>query len=196
MRKINYTYLVLLFCSSTIFGQNSNEFNLIKLDATWGQEVLRFPARNMDYIGVGEVRFPPNGWRDPAHKNFWSYTYAWKIDVNREIPTSELEIDLVKYFNSLNHIDMADKTNEHYATASVLKAKKDNETTFFKGTVNIFDRFATHKMITLYVSIESRLCKKEKSTTLLFKFSPKNFTHETWNTTLKKVELYDDLCHE
>jgi len=187
--------LLLLFCSSTILGQN-NEFNLIKLDSTWGQEVLRFPARNMDYIGVGEVRFPPKGWRNPTHKNFWSYAYAWKIDVNREIPTNELEINLVKYFNSLNHIDMDDKTNEHYTSASVLKVKKDNETTFFKGTVNIFDRFATHKMITLYVSIENRHCKKEKSTKLLFKFSPKFFTDETWSTTLKKVDLYDDLCHE
>jgi len=45
-------FLILLFCSGFTFGQN-NEFNLIKLDSTWGQEVLRFPARDMDYIGVG-----------------------------------------------------------------------------------------------------------------------------------------------
>lgn len=60
---------LLLLYSITTFGQK-NEFSLIKLDSTWGQEVLRFPARNMNYIGVGEVRFPPKGWIKPEHTFF------------------------------------------------------------------------------------------------------------------------------
>ena len=90
---------LLLLCSITSFGQK-NEFSLIELDTTWGQEVLRFPARNMDYIGVGEVRFPPKGWIKPENTFFWSYTYAWSINLNSEITEKELELDLVKYFIS------------------------------------------------------------------------------------------------
>lgn len=183
----------LLLSSIFTFGQK-NEFNLIKLDSTWGQEVLRFPARNMDYIGVGEVRFPPKGWVNPEHKNFWSYMYAWSINANREIPEKELELDLVKYFNSLNKIKMNETANIQYSSAKVTKTKKEKATTFFKGSVKIFDRFVTNKMIILNVLIESHYCKKEKKTILLFKFSPKRFTHKTWEM-LKEIKLQDDFCN-
>jgi len=170
-----------------------NEFDLIDLDATWGKEVLRFPARNMDYYGVGEVRFPPKGWRNPKHNNFWSYMYAWSIDVARKIPKKELEIDLVKYFNSLNHINMNDVKNKHYSLATVKKINQKGTTTFYRGTVKIFDRFATHTMISLNVFIESHYCKRKKKTILLFKFSPKGFKHQTWKM-LEKIKLNADFC--
>ena len=184
---------MLLFCSIFTFGQN-NEFNLIKLDSSWGQEVLRFPARHMDYIGVGEVRFPPKrGWIQPKHDFFWSYTYAWSINVNRKIPTKELETDLVKYFNSLNKIRMDSLTDKRYSSAKVIKIKTEKRITFYKGSVKIFDRFATNKMISLNVLIESNYCEKEKKTVLLFKFSPKEFTHKTWQT-LNDIKLHSYLC--
>ena len=184
--------IITLLFTAFAFGQK-NEFNIIKLDSTWGQEVLRFPARNMNYIGVGEVRFPPKGWINPEHKNFWSYTYAWKINVNRKITVKELALNLVKYFNSLNKIEMDDRKNNQYTSASVSKIKSENSTTFFTGKVNIFDRFATNKRITLHVKIESHYCKKEKKTVLLFKFSPKDFKHKTWEM-LEKVKLLSDAC--
>ena len=190
--KFRTLIVLLLFSSTIIFGQK-NEFNLIALDSTWGQEVLRFPARSMNYRGVGEVRFPPKGWIEPNHKNFWSYTYAWSIDVNREIPEKEFEIDLVKYFNSLNRIEMDDIKNKNYTSAKISKTEQKNTTTFYKGKVNIFDRFATNKMITLNVLIESNYCKKSKKTNILFKFSPKGFTHETWGM-LNKIKLLSNLC--
>ncbi|MFY0630765.1 MAG: hypothetical protein JXR05_10320 [Flavobacteriaceae bacterium] len=191
MKKTTLILLVLL-CSISAIGQK-NEFNLIKLDSTWGQEVLRFPARSMDYIGVGEVRFPPKGWIKPKHDFFWSYTYAWSINVNRKIPEKELEMDLVKYFNSLNKVDMNALTDSRYTSAKVIKIKKEKTTTFFKGEVNIHDRFATNKRLTLNVRIKSHYCKKKKKTLLLFKFSPKEFTHNVWNT-LNEIELYSHLC--
>jgi len=186
-------FIIALFFAVFTFGQK-NEFNLIKLDSTWGQEVLRFPARHMDYIGVGEVRFPPKGWINPEHDLFWSYTYAWSINVNRKIKEEELEIDLVKYFNSLNKIEMDSITDKRYSLAKVTKTKKVKSTTFFEGQLKIFDRFATNKMITLNVLIESNYCKKAEKTILLFKFSPKEFNHNIWNTTLKKIKLFNNLC--
>lgn len=180
------------FFTVLAFGQK-NEFNLIKLDSTWGQEALRFPARNMNYIGVGEVRFPPKGWIQPEHKNFWSYMYAWSINVNREIPEKELALDLVKYFNSLNNVDMNDIKNKQYTSAYISKIERVNSTTFFNGKVKIFDRFATNKQITLNVKIESHYCIKEKRTVLLFKFSPKEFNLKTWEM-LEKIKLHLDVC--
>lgn len=189
----NTIILFFYFCSISAFSQKS-EFNLIELDSTWGQEVLRFPARNMNYIGVGEVRFPPNGWIKPQHQNFWSYTYAWKININRKVTEKQLGLDLVKYFNSLNKIEMVDKTNKHYTSASVSKVERKNTTTYFTATVKIFDRFATNKQIVLNVLIESQHCKKKKNTIILFKFSPKEFNHKTWEM-LEKVKLHKNICN-
>jgi hypothetical protein len=191
MKKKIFIFTLLLSSIFT-FGQK-NEFNLIKLDSTWGQEVLRFPARSMNYIGVGEVRFPPKGWIKPEHAFFWSYTYAWSINVNRKITEKELELNLVKYFNSLNKVDMNATTDKRFSSAKVTKTKKEKVVTFFKGTVRIFDRFATNKQITLNVLIESHYCKKEKKTLILFKFSPKEFKHKVWKT-LNEIKLYSHLC--
>ncbi len=170
-----------------------DEFDLINLDTTWSKEVLRFPARNMNYTGVGEVRFPPKGWKNPKHNNFWSYTYAWSINVNRKFSEKELEIDLVKYFNSLNQIDINDIKNKHYSSAIITKTKQNGATIFYNGRLKIFDRFATNKMIRLNVLIESHYCKKKRKTTILFKFSPKAFKHLTWEM-LEKVKLYSNSC--
>ena len=192
MMKNKIVLSIFLICSAFTFGQNE-EFNLIKLDSTWGQEVLRFPARNMDYIGVGDIRFPPKGWINPEHTFFWSYTYAWSINVNRKIPTTELEIDLVKYFNSLNKVDVNDKTDKRIATATIIKKKRKKTTTFFEGKVATFDRFATNKRFVLNVKIESNYCKKTKKTVLLFTFSPKDFKHEVWET-LDTIKLNKTFC--
>ncbi|MEE9408817.1 MAG: hypothetical protein V3V28_12165 [Polaribacter sp.] len=193
MKNITITLIsILLFCSIFTYGQN-DEFNLIKLDSTWGQEVLRFPARDMDYIGVGDIRFPPKGWIKPDHTFFWSYTYAWSINVNRKIPESELELDLEKYFNSLNRVAINDKTDKRKATATVTKKGRNKSTIFYEGKVATYDRFATNKRFTLNVKIENHFCKKTQKTILLFTFSPKDFTHKVWET-LNKIELNNGLC--
>lgn len=189
MKKILFIFA--FFFSFAVFTQKS-EFNLIELDSTWGQEVLRFPARYINYIGVGEVRFPPKGWRQPKHPNFWSYTYAWSIDVNKEIKAKELAINLVKYFNSLNKIEMDDIKNPNKSSATVIKIKRRKSVTFFEGKVTIYDRFATKKTLVLNVKIESHFCEKSEKTVLLFKFSPKEFYHITWKM-LNKIELKKEV---
>ena len=188
----NTLFIIALFFTVFTFGQK-NEFNLIKLDSTWGQEVLRFPARDMDYVGVGDIRFPPKGWIKPEHPFFWSYTYAWSINVNRKIPESELELDLEKYFNSLNRVDVTNKNDKRIATATVTKIKRKKSVTFYEGKVHTYDRFATNKRFVLNVKIESNYCKKTKKTVLLFTFSPKDFKHEVWET-LDTIKLKNGIC--
>lgn len=188
----NILLLAALIYSTLIIGQ-SEEFNLIQLDSTWGQEVLRFPARDMSYNGVGEIRFPPKGWINPKHTFFWSYTYAWSINLNEKITTEELEIDLVKYFNSLNKVDVNDETDMRKASAIITDTKTIKTTSFFEGKVATYDRFATNKRFILNVKIESNFCTESKRTVLLFTFSPKEFTHEVWKT-LNNIELEKGFC--
>jgi hypothetical protein len=83
-------------------------------------------------------------------------------------------------------------TDNRYSSAKV--TKKEKATTFFKGYVKIFDRFATNKMITLNVLIESYYCKKDKKTVILFKFSPKEFKHKTWEM-LERIKLHKNVCN-
>ncbi|MFK8060479.1 MAG: hypothetical protein AB8B78_10350 [Polaribacter sp.] len=193
MKNKTFTILsIVLFCSSFTFGQNE-EFNLIKLDSTWGQEVLRFPARNINYVGVGDIRFPPKGWINPKHTFFWSYTYAWKVTANKQVTAKELVMNLEKYFNSLNKIELEDTTNKNSATATIFKKKKKKLTTFFEGKVATYDRFATHKRFTLNVKIESSFCKKTQKMCILFTFSPKEFSHKVWKN-LNEIELINGVC--
>jgi len=193
MKKISL-FFTLLCCAFFSFGQNYKDIHLIDIDSLWGKEIFRFPARNMDYKGVGEVRFPPKGWRTQEHINFWTYTFAWDINLNTKITEKELEINLVKYFNSLNTIEMKATTDNRFSSAKVIQTKQEKVTAFFKGSLRIFDRFTTKKMIPLNVLIESHYCKKKKRTILLFKFSPKEFGHEVWTTTLKKIKLHTLIC--
>lgn len=190
--KFTIVIIILLFCSIFTFAQN-NEFNLIKLDSTWGKEVIRFPGREINYVGVGEIRFPPKGWRQPEHTFFWSYTYAWSINLSRKIPAIELASDLEKYFNSLNNIALEDVNNSNLAKATITKTKIKKSITFYEGKVATFDRFATNKRFVLNVKIESRFCKKTQKTVILFKFSPKGFTNEVWET-LNGIVLLDTIC--
>lgn len=188
-------FILSLFFTVFVAGQAIEKENLIQLDSTWGKEMFPFPisfAKNIDYEGIAEVRFPPKGWRTPDHTFFWSYTYAWSIDVDRKITAAELTSDLEKYFDGLNNVTETNNLDQK-ATATINKMKRKKSTTFFKGAVDTYDHFATNKRIVLNVLIESHYCKKGKKTVLLFKFSPKGLKHIVWET-LKNIRLNENYC--
>ncbi|QTD36255.1 hypothetical protein JL193_08750 [Polaribacter batillariae] len=193
--KIIAVILILLFCSLSIFSQETETKNLIQLDDSWGQEIFPFPipfAKSIHYTGTAEVRFPPKGWRTPQHTFFWSYTYVWSISFNEKITAKQLKQDLEKYFDGLNNV-RKDHTLNQKASATIQKINKKNITTFFQGKVITYDRFATNKRLVLNVKIESHFCKKTQKTVILFKFSPKEFKHKVWHT-LDKIELINGFC--
>ncbi|WP_299110146.1 hypothetical protein [uncultured Tenacibaculum sp.] len=170
--------------------------SIIQLDASWGKEIFSFPisfAKNIDYKGIAEVRFPPKGWRNPEHENFWSYTYAWDIELDRKITVKELTSDLEKYFDGLNGVGRDKAMDQHKTVATITKIKSTKSINFFIGTVKTYDRFATHKPITLNVFIESITCDKQQKTVLFFKLSPKPFEHKTWKT-LGEIHLTSPIC--
>lgn len=192
MKKI-IILIVLFFQFLLGFSQSKKETkNLIDLDKSWGIEAFQFPisfAQDIHYIGAFEVRFPPKGWGDPNHPNFWSYTYVWDIEHTKEITSDELSKNLVTYFNGLNEA----KDEKRKTKATLIKAGKEGLTTFFTGTVEIYDRFATHERIALNAFIESNYCAKKQRTQILFKFSPKDLTHATWKM-LKSIKLTPTIC--
>lgn len=171
--------------------------NLITLNSSWGKEIFPFPisfAQNIHYKGIAEVRFPPKGWRNPTHENFWSYTYAWSINLNKKINSQELAINLEKYFDGLNGLDRNKNLEKFKAKATIIEIKNKENLNFFIGNIHTYDRFATLKPITLNVFIESNYCTEQQKTILLFKFSPKPFGHKTWET-LGKINLNTPICN-
>ncbi|WP_408041429.1 hypothetical protein [Tenacibaculum amylolyticum] len=176
--------------------QNKNA-TIIQLDSSWGKEIFDFPirfAKNINYKGIAEVRFPPKGWRNTEHPNFWSYVYAWYIDLDRKITKEELELNLQKYFDGLNNIEHNKNLNGYKASAKILKIKTIDDLTVYIGKIQTYDRFATNKGLTLNIIIENRYCKAKQRNIIFFKFSPKSFYHKTWQM-LQKITLTKQLCY-
>jgi len=194
MRKTLSIFAFLFSCIVT-FGQKQKEVNLIQVDSTWGKEVFKFPipfANDIQYEGAVEVRFPPKGWRDPNHSNFWLYAYAWKVNLNRSVNAKELASNLEKYFDGLNGVGVLKHMDEHKASANIVETKSNKRSSFFYGDIKTYDRFATNESIILHVLIESYYCKKEKETTILFKFSPKEPEHKVWEM-LKRITIHSNI---
>ncbi len=189
IKRILLTF-ILIVCSCFAFGQDHEEAHLIDLDSTWGKEIFKFPirfAQNINYEGVEEARFPPEGWSNEHHQNFWSYAFAWDINLNEKISEHNLASDLEKYFDGLVGLE------EYKASALIIKIEDSGSYSMFKGKIKTYDGFTTNSPITLHVLIESHYCKAKKKSIILFRFSPKDFTHDVWNT-LKNVKLKKPIC--
>ncbi|CAL2062506.1 hypothetical protein [Tenacibaculum sp. 190524A05c] len=165
--------------------------SIFYLDSSWGKERFPFPinfAPEINYNGIAEVRFPPKGWRDPNHENFWSYTYAWKINLDKPITAVELATNLELYFDGLNNLKNNKDLSKHKAVANVIKIRSLHNNDLFIGRIKTYDRFATNNELELNVLIEVFNYPTEKQSILHFKFSPKRFSHKTWEM-LSKIQL-------
>ena len=196
LQKVSLILMLPLFTAIS-FGQEHENVNIIAADSTWGKEIFKFPirfAKNINYKGVEEARFPPKGWNIEEHQNFWSYVFAWDINLNRKIKESELELDLEKYFDGLVGVDYNKEREQYKAESIIVKVEDSDTSSIFKGKINTYDGFTTNKAITLYVLIESNYCMIEKKSVILFRFSPKSFEHAVWKT-LKEVKLNTNVCN-
>lgn len=196
-KKIVLVTMLMLY-AFILVGQQHEEVRLIDLDSTWGKEIFPFPirfAQNINYEGVEEARFPPEGWRDENHQNFWSYAFAWDINLDKKITEAELASDLEKYFDGLVGEGFIKDHEKYKASALFIEVENEDTYSLFKGKIKTYDGFTTKKGITLNALVNSHYCKKEGRSVLLFRFSPKAFTHDVWKT-LEKVKLIEGLCDE
>ncbi len=171
---------------------------LLKTEGNWKKEIFTFPlkfAPAIAYKGIEEAHFP-NGWRNIDSPEFWSYTFAWNINLDRELSVAELETNLQSYFDGLAKV--VNKNKDFVPPSSIAKIyKKDdnNGVPTFAGTIKIFDAFVTNEPMELKVWVEKHFCEEKKQSILVFKFSPKDFEHEIWRT-LDAIKLRENKCEK
>lgn len=192
--KLTITVL-LMFYSIIAFGQDKQQLEVFEADSTWIKEIIEFPigfAQEIKYDGFEDLRFP-QGWSKEDSPNFWSYVWAWSIKDVGDITPSILETNIQYYFDGLLGLDLYKIDDKHVRKTNTVFIKKDNS--HYIGKVKTFDTRYTKKPMTLNVLVETHYCKQEKKRIIHFKFSPKPFEDNVWNT-LNEVKLRSDVCKD
>jgi len=169
-------------------------FNLIEIDSTWGKEVFQFPlkfAKDINFEGFEEAVFP-KGWINKESPNFWSYAFAWNINLTTELTEDQLENYLKKYYDGL--ITDVNKDKGLVLPKTIAEIHKSNDSTF-TGEVTIYDAFATKEPLKLNIRVSQKYCKQKNKSILLFKVSPKVFDTEMWQT-LEEISLFNNICEK
>jgi hypothetical protein len=182
---------IVLSCSICSFGQQKEEINLLQADSTWGKEMIQMPfwfAPEINYSGHEDIRFA-KGWEKIDSTGFWTYAFAWDINLKTKPTAPFFEEKLKLYFDGLMKVVNEDTLFTIPKTkASFIEITQKKGMTTYTGTVETYDAFITKKMITLNVTIESSYRKKTKTYIPLFRCSPKDFKHEAWEM-LNEVKL-------
>ena len=193
--------LVLLLNSMLSFGQEHEAEKLaerlLEADSTWGKELFQFPisfAQEINFQGA-EVALFPKGWSNEQSAEFWSYAFVWEVDADQQVTKTVLEGSLQLYFDGLLGIDTWRKSDANIQNTKALLVEKEanKSTSRFTGQLNIFESRYTKKPMTLQVTVEQHYCEQTKKAIILFKFSPKDFDHNTW-LKLNEIELREGLC--
>jgi hypothetical protein len=170
---------------------------LLETDSTWGKELFQFPisfAQEINFKGMEDARFP-KGWAKIESPEFWSYAFAWEVDADQPITKTALASSLQLYFDGLLGIDILRKNDANIQKTKALFIEKEAKAadSRYVGKLEIFESRITKKPMTLNVTIEQHYCKSSQKAVILFKFSPKDFDHNTWEK-LSQVSLRKDLC--
>jgi len=189
-------FIILLFSSILLFAQEKNKVDLLKTDSTWGKEIFHFPihfAKEIDYKGVEDARFP-KAWGKRDSSMFWSYVFAWSIDLKGELTERELENHLETYFDGLmkSRIKREGLVVQN-TNALFLKKEELGNTSSYVGKVRIFEAFYTKQLMTLYVLVDKHYCAERQKSMLIFRFSPREFGDDVW-LKLKEVKLRTPVC--
>lgn len=197
MIKNSILITVLLFHSIFVVGQEQEPSDLLVTNSSWGKELFVFPlgfAREIDYRGTEDARFP-KGWGDSTSANYFTYAFAWELEVNQELTTVDFEVNLQYYFDGLlglsfprKDLPQVQKTN-----AIFIKTEASDGDSRYIGKIKTFDTRITKKPLMLHVTAQQRYCPQTKKTLILFKFSPKFFESNVWSK-LEEVKLHDDGC--
>lgn len=185
--------ITIILFSIVVFGQQEPHKELFKTDSTWIKEIIDFPisfAPDINYEGFEDLRFP-QGWSKENSPNFWSYVWAWEIVDKGPITEEALEKNIQRYFDGLLGLEFYNIDGKYVRNSNAVFVKtKDAQ---YVGKVKTFDTRYTKAPMTLNVLATSYICTEEKKRIILFRFSPKPYNHEVWNT-LKTVKLISRAC--
>ena len=186
----------LLFCLQAVGQRDDPSIDLMVTEDGWRKEAFHFPkpfAPEVDFDGVADVRFT-EGWGDIESPHFWSYAFAWKIDLDQRLSDSELEHYLELYFDGLMQVVNRDETLEIPSTnALFISAPLSEGGLGYEGKIKLYDAFFSYEMVTLLVNGEYRYCSDLGVHLYLFRLSPQPEEHPTWDH-LSKTVLREELC--
>ncbi len=189
-------FLMILLSSLSATAQDDPNINLVITEDSWRKEAFEFPkpfAPKVDFKGVADVRFT-KGWSDVDSDLFWSYAFAWKIDLEEKLTDTELEYYLELYFDGLMTVVNRDTTlsvpltNAVFISSPISKSQLE-----YTGKIKLYDAFFTSEMITLNVNGEYDYCDKTNKHFYIFRLSPKPVGDEAWNH-INKTALREDQC--
>lgn len=194
MKKHFFLQLLFLLLHSSCIAQEkevNGKAKLIEAPDDWSKESFSLPpsfASSIKFSGVEEVRFAP-GWADKSSSEFWTYTFAWYLSGNAKLTENLLEELMEDYFNGLtvevgksNGIASESITK---STASFSSTKTRSNQQSFKGTIDLYDVFFTHKPINLKVKVKEFYCPEIDKHLIVFSFSPMEFDHKVWEIFTK-----------
>jgi len=194
MRFIITILIYITFFSTSLSAQHHKETKqatevLLVTDSIWTKEIFTFPirfAKEINYKGFEEAQFP-KGWSSKENPNFWSYVFVWNIEGDKINSIKELETDLKTYFDGLMGLPNT--------IVQFTKNEPSTNKTNYIGKVSFFDNLRTKEDIILNVKVEKHYCKKTNKSLIVFRFSPKEFKHNTWNL-LEEITLHANACNQ
>ena len=169
---------------------NSND--ILDADPSWGKEIFSFPlnfARDIEFKGNEDARFA-KGWRDENGPNFWTYAFAWNINLTSELTNQQLEGYMRSYYDGLMASVNREKGFVLPATTATFKKTNDNT---FTGQVITYDAFTTKKPLTLNFLVKQTICPTNNNSIVLFLISPQDFDKDVW-TQLEKIKIRENRC--
>ncbi len=168
--------------------------DLLKTDGTWGKELFAIPlhfAPDIKLKGFEDARFP-KGWNDTASPNFWTYAFAWKVNVDAALTTTQLEDYIKKYYDGL--LSGVNKEKDLVLPKIKVEITKNNDGSH-SGNASIYDTFITRKPLVLNFNVDQIICENNGKSIIVFRVSPKDFAHNVWNN-LKEIDILKNSCDQ
>ncbi|WP_052158231.1 serine hydrolase domain-containing protein [Lacinutrix jangbogonensis] len=189
--------------SLTLNPKNNNAIKMLaKLGVTystdllktnnWGKELFAIPlhfAPDIELKGFEAARFP-KGWNDTKSPNFWTYAFAWKVNIDKPLTQTQVEDYLIQYYNGL--LSGVNKEKDLVLPKTTVEITQNKEGAFV-GETTIYDTFVTRKPLVLHFNIKQTLCDKNGESILLFRVSPKKFNHKVWRD-LMDISVLENSC--
>lgn len=167
--------------------------DLLETEDSWGKELFAIPlrfAKNIKLKGFEDARFP-KGWNDTTSPNFWTYAFAWKVNIEKELTIIEVKDYVKKYYDGL--LESVNKEKGLTVPSTTVEFTKTKEGDFV-GKATIYDTFITRKPLVLNFNIKQSFCEKNNNSIIIFRVSPKNFNHTVWNT-LMEIKVLKSNCN-
>lgn len=164
------------FASVSITNIAQEKETILNTPSDWQVEIIPFPidfAPEIPFTGIEDLRFAPN-WYDSTQADYWTYTFAWYIDIYKAMNTEILEEAFNQYYDGLMGVtapnSKLEKTETHF--------KKTKEG--FEGQMRTYDRLFSKSYIHLNIKVYESFCTQINKQIVWCNVSIKPYDHSTW----------------